>query len=176
MPPAAQPEKLFSLFAQAVFSAPDCVGLGSTPPLPGTAGPEEPPQIAVPKLKALLVGFSPTELQLLYPLFRGLNFDTVTAADAHQALEVLTTQSIAILVVDWDLAATHSLILARTVRKMQIAQPVLIGLGTQLTASLKVSAKGTGFDQLYEKPPSHDLLMDYLRKKGFAVTVPLPAP
>lgn len=133
------------------------------------------PRTVVPRLKALLVGFPQSELPLLCSLLGSLDFDTAQAADAQHALAMLTVDPVALLAVDWDTPATHALVLAQAIRKMQIEQPLIIGLASQLAPSLKLSAQGTGFDQLYEKPLSHDQLIDCLQRRGFAVAEPSPA-
>lgn len=169
------PEKLFSLFAQALFST--GAGGEATPGAtsPGGANPGSSSE-AKSKLKALVVGFTEYELTSICPQVRHFTFDTMTAPNADQALEVIALQSISLVVVDWDAPSSHALVFAQTVRKMKIEQqPLIIGLATQLTETLKASARGTGFDRICEKPLTLDLLIDCLHAKGLALP-PSPSP
>lgn len=171
-PSAAQPEHLFSLFAQALFSGPANGPSTSTPALPDRD--DLPPPLIAPKLKTLVVGFSDSELNPLCFLLSSLKFDTATAASADQALEMLSVHPVALLVTDGNSPEIHALTLAQAVRKMPIEQPMIVGLATHLTEALRLSAKDSGFDQFYEKPLLRDLLLDDLRGKGFAVSDPTP--
>lgn|GEM_PF-5176955 len=166
-PPVEYPEKLFSLFAQALFSAPPGDKPNSAAAAQGLAGagsatPDR------PLLTALVVGFSEQELNALGPTLRTLKFNTLVTSNADEAREVLATTPIALLVIDWDLPATHALGLAQMVRKMPVESPFILGLATQLTETLKGSARGTGFDRFYEKPLSRDMLIDCLQGKSGA--------
>lgn len=172
-PSAAQPEKLFSLFAQALFSAPSSATPPATPSAPNREDPSSPPLVAA-KLKALVVGFSDVELNPLCFLLGSLKFDTATATSGEQALEMLTVHPVAVLVMNWDSPETQALTLAQAVRKLSVEQPLILGLATQLTETLRLSAKGTGLDRFYEKPLSQDLLLDCLKENGFAVAEPSP--
>lgn len=169
-------DKLFSLFAQALFSG---GGAGESAPgalPPGATNPGSSPE-AKSKLKALVVGFSEYELTSICPAVRSFTFDTMTAPSADQALEVIALQAVSVVVVDWDAPATHALVFAQTVRKMKIEQqPLIIGLATQLTDTLKASARGTGFDRICEKPLTRDLLIDCLRAKGLSAPNSPPPP
>lgn len=165
---AAQPEKLFNLFAQALFSAPPIDDLSPTSAPVWSVGTGL-SQWVVPRLKALLVGFNEAELPFYCSLVSSLNFDTVTMADPNRATALLAAESIGLVIVDWDEAATHAIVLAQVIQKRQIESPLIIGVAAQLSEKLNLSANRNGLDQLFAKPLSYDLLLDYLKQKGLAV-------
>jgi CheY-like chemotaxis protein len=167
-PAPAGPENLFDLFVQALFSAPTAEIGKSTTPIASA-----PESIIVPKLKALVVNGSEQHAAELCASLRSFGFDTLAAESSDQALQIVTTQPISILIVDWELPDGHGLVLAHAVRAMKrVKQPLIIGLADTLAEGVKELALDTGIDLFCDKPFSPDAIATCLIANGFSISEP----
>lgn len=163
------PEKLLNLFVQALFSAPEI----DTPaePFPFVPLNDSFPMTA-PQLKALVVSSNENDLNAVCTYLRSFSFDTIAASNGDQALQVLGTQAISVLVLDWELSDAHGIVLAHAVRTMKIKQPVIIGMVNQLCAEIKELALSTGIDYFLDQPVTADALTSCLAASGFSLQEP----
>lgn len=165
---ACEPKNVFDLFVQALFSAPAVERKESNSPDDAV---EE--TIVVPKLKALVVEGAEPHTHELCASLRSFGFDTLAAESSEQALQIVTTQPISILIVDWELPDGHGLVLAHAVRAMKrVKQPLIIGIASNLANEVKELALHTGIDIFCDKPVSPDAIATCLIANGFSIREP----
>lgn len=166
-PPA--PEQMLNLFIQALFSAPE---LENSENLHRIQPSVSAPVMIVPQLKALVVDGNDETRNAACASLRSLGFDTTAAANGDQTLQIIGSQSISVLVIDWELPDAHGLVLAHAIRTMKVKQPLIIGLSGTLCEEIKELALSTGIDHFCDRPASADALANCLVASGFSVTQP----
>lgn len=162
-PPATvEPERIFNLFAQALFSA---------SPFEPTTVPSANSQIkrrgGRHHPKALVVDSSSRDLNTICAALRSLGVDTLTAETMREALPMLRSQPIEVVITAWRLADAHGLVFAHAIRAMKIdPPPVVIGLAGDLSEEIKSVALATGMDHVCTKPISPEELSRCLETAG----------
>jgi two-component system, chemotaxis family, chemotaxis protein CheY len=118
---------------------------------------------------ALVVDDSRAMRMILSRSLNKVGFETSTAANGKDALEILEQKSpdLALMLVDWNMPEVNGLEFIRRVRAMpRYAQTPLMMVTTETEVEQMVKALEAGANEYVMKPFTDDIIADKLRLMG----------